>query len=227
MKYRFLSGLNLTDKCPQILGHGNQGTVIKKEGYALKVLNLKAGRKNKDDIEVAKRLSKLPLKHFITPYDIRVRNGKIHSYKMALIHRNKGKRVVDMDIQDVIRNISEIREEANILSENGILLRDLQEHNICIGHTGDNDSDSIIIYDFSDYTLSDSPNLKEINNSEIEALFGSFIIYHEMSDVSPLIIYDEIYSGYLQSGYPTIEEYFDKSIKKKTISQHIKSKVKK
>lgn len=225
MKYKFLSSLNLSGKCPQILGHGNQGTVIKKGSYALKVFNLNARRKSDDDIEVAKKMAELPLKHFVTPYDIRFSNGKIQSYKMAIIHKNKDKRIVDMDIQEVIRNISEIRQEANILSENGILIRDLQEHNICVGRIGDDNSDSIIIYDFSDYTLSDSPNLKDLNNSEIETLLGSIAIYHEMSDVSPLILYDEIYSAYLKGNYSTLEEFFDKSIKKKTISQHIKSRI--
>jgi len=189
-----------------ILGHGHQGTVFKNGNHATKVFNLHNIRPTDSDGKVTIRISSLNLDAFVRPYNLNFKDGKLISFDMDLLHLEKDKKIVDMDIEDVIESLSIIRKDTDTLSENGILIKDLQRHNIGVS------KNKIKVYDFSDYEITDIENLKKINYGEIDALFGSMCVMLEMPEVDPIAVYDHIYSDYLRSGYSTIEEYFKENI---------------
>ncbi len=77
---------SLKTKYP-IIGHGNQGTVFKiSDDTVLKIYNI-SGRRNSEngDLEVARRLEKLKLKRFVTPFDIIEKNNLLLGYKMEKV----------------------------------------------------------------------------------------------------------------------------------------------
>ena len=206
MIYVLKSSGNREVKHLPILGHGHQGTVFKNGDHATKVFNLHNIRPTDSDGKVTIRISSLNLEAFVRPYNLNFKDGKLVSFDMDLLHLEKDKKIVDMDIEDVLDSLSIIREDAKTLSENGILIRDLQRHNIGVS------KDRIKVYDFSDYEISSVENLKKINDGEIDALFGSMCIMLEMPEIDTIDVYDHIYSDYLRSGFSTIEEYFKENI---------------
>lgn len=202
MSFVVKSTKGCTIKHLPILGHGNQGTVFDKGNYVTKVFSLGSSRPNDSDGKVASRISTLELKSFVKPYNLTFNNGKLMSFDMERLFLDKEKKVVSMQIEDVISSLSDIRSDVEVLSNNGIMINDFQTHNIGISNN------RIRVFDFSDYSFSDTPSLPSLNNSEIDSVFGSILLMQEISDVDSISIYDSIYSDYLRSGASTIEEYF-------------------
>ena len=194
-----------------IIGHGNQGTVFKiNDDTVLKIYNV-CGRRNSecDDLEVAKRLGKLILKRYVTPFDIKERNNLITSFKMKKItfdHVN----VVDLKIKDYIDSLREVREDTEKISSAGVQLRDLQEHNICVSNG------KITIYDFSDYFLGNK-FVRIHNNNAINDCFGSLCLMRICGD-NPILVYDSIYSPFLCSGFDNFEDYLDSKTDNKNMT---------
>ncbi len=221
MKYNFKKNLIINEDSPKILGHGYQGTVFEFGDSAFKTYNLSAKRKC-DDRDVAIRLSKLDLKHFVTPYSLKINSkGNLSGFRMRLLNRKSKEKLTNMDICDAIRDMKEIRQETRTISENRIIFNDLQPHNVIITGKG------IEIYDFSAYGISDSPHIIDMNNTEIDTLFGSLLLISEMPDVDPIFLYNLIYANYKKSGCSTIEEYYEKVITNGSIGQYVLKKVKK
>lgn len=222
MKYIFKSTKNCKINHLPILGHGHQGTVFKKGNSAVKLLSLGSARPNDSDGRVAIKISNINLQAFVRPYNFVFKKGKLSSFNMELLHLDKGKKIVDMDIEAVIRSLKKIREDVGALSDNCIKINDLQMHNIGIS------GEDIRVFDFSDYSFSDDSNLYKLNNSEVDSLFGSVCIMQELDDVNSISIYDHVYSDYLRSGFSTIEEYFEDKVlgQYDNISQYVRQKVK-
>lgn len=221
MKYNFEKKVMISETSPRILGHGYQGTVLEIGNSAYKTYNL-CSRRRTDDKDVAIRLSKLNLKRFVVPYSLHInRKGSLLGFKMRLLKANReNKLTTDMNIDDVVRDVKEIREEAKIISENGIVFNDLESHNVMVTDNG------IVIYDFSAYGVSDSPTIADDNNAEIDNLFGSFLLTTEMPDVDSILLYDIIYGNYKRSGCGTIEEYYERFIPSGSIREYVLKKTK-
>lgn len=202
-----------------IIGHGNQGTVYKlDENTVLKIYNGFGRRHDRnDDLEVAKRLEQYEFNYYVGPFDIRTYNGLLQSYKMERLAREH-KDVVDLKIREYIDSLRGIRRETDIISEAGIQLSDLQEHNICVANG------RIRIYDFSDFFLENNKNLATFNNNTINDCFGDLCLM-KLSKDNPIFIYDAIFVPFLKSGEKYFEDYLDKKVKNKnmTIRQYVKS----
>lgn len=220
MKYVIKNTSGLMIKHLPILGHGNQGTVFKNGKYATKVFNLGNTRPNDLDGSVATKISYLDLNAFVKPFNLKFKNNSFYSFDMELLHLER-KNIVDIDIEDVISSLRLIREDVSKISDAGIQINDLQTHNIGVS------KDRIRVFDFSDYSFSDNKNLRKINDSEIDSLFGSFCIMAELDDIDPIKIYDYIYVDYFRSGCDTIEDYFSLEIlgKYKNIREFVNSKI--
>ena len=217
MNYKFTSG-KVKTKYP-IIGHGNQGTVFKiDDDTVLKVYNTKGRRHDRnDDLEVAKRLERIKLSHFIAPFDIKEKNKLLISYKMKKLDIEK-KDVVDLSIEDYIESMKGIREDAQKLSNVGIQLSDLQEHNICIS------KGKIRIYDFSDYFLGEKKYIRINNDNAINDCFGDFCLM-KLSQDNPIFIYDSIYAPFLASNKKYFEDYLNTKTedKKMTVREYVLS----
>ena len=217
MKYLFPSK-DVKTKYP-IVGHGNQGTVYKIDSdTVLKVYNEYGRRHDRnDDLEVAKRLSTINLKCYVTPFDIREENGLLISYKMKKINFDK-RDIKDMTFKEYIESLKDIRSDTEKITALGIQLSDLQRHNIALANG------KIKIYDFSDYFLGDRKYLKIHNNNEINDCFGD-LCFMDLSKDNPILIYDKIYSPFLSSSKNNIEDYFEETIEDKemTLNEYVKS----
>lgn len=201
---------SLKTKYP-IIGHGNQGTVFKiSDDTVLKIYNI-SGRRNSEngDLEVARRLEKLKLKRFVTPFDIIEKNNLLLGYKMEKVPFDHVD-VVDLKIKDYIDSLREIRDDVLKISAAGIQLSDLQEHNICVSNG------KIKIYDFSDYFLGDK-NIKIHNKNAINDCFGSMCLMKVLED-DHIFVYDTIYSPFLSSRYDNFEDFLDSKTDNKNMT---------
>lgn len=221
MNYIFKSVNGLKIKHLPILGHGRQGTVFKNGSFATKVFSSGSSRINDMSGDVTNRISCLNLNAFVKPFNLVFKKNILYSFDMELLHIDKNKKIVDMNIEDVIFSLNLIRKDVDILSSFGVKINDLQMHNIGIS------DDKIRVFDFSDYSFCDNRNLKKINDSEIDSLFGSLCLMEEMSDIDSIKIYDNIYVDYFRSGCSSIEEYFSLNVlgKYKNLREFVNDKI--
>lgn len=201
-----------------IIGHGKQGTIFKiDDNTVLKVYNANGHKNNKKyEFEVAKKMEKLHLNRFVTPFDIRTRNGLLHDFKMNKIDFDHID-VTDLKVREYIDSLREIREDVHKISSVGIKFDDLQEHNICVS------KGKITIYDFSGYYI-DKNEVESYNNGVINERFGSIYLMKLCKD-NHYFIYDNVYVPFIASHYIYFEDYLEDNVKDKnmTVKEYVLS----
>lgn len=198
-----------------ILGKGRQGTVYKiSEHEALKVMN---GDSTSDDLQVARKMSKLSLKRFVRPYEIKHKGSKVKSYKMRHFH-NDNTSVIDISLEKLISELKLIRKDVGKLSASGIRLSDVLGHNIAV------EKGKILIYDFSCYTLSNSEYLSTNNNQTLNDYFGNLCLTDAYPEHSQAV-YENVYKKFILSGESKVEDFYQKEVasKKKSLREYFKS----
>ncbi|MBO5375339.1 MAG: hypothetical protein J6A52_00640 [Bacilli bacterium] len=218
MKYTLKSTKGMQINHPPILGHGAQGTVFKIGNSAVKLFNgyWFTVKNRPDDLEVAKRMTSLELSHFLKPTRLIVNKNGLKGVETPIIKRDKKKKFIDMKIDKIVKNMKAIRKDATTLSDNGIKLNDFNYDSVYI--SGDN----ITIGDFSYFMIDDEQDLHKSNNSAINALFATDMIYGDYNYKNTMILYEIFWSQMRDRHFEDVlEEISSKG--HKTIRQYVKS----
>lgn len=218
MNYQLKSTKGMKIKHPPILGHGAQGTVFKiGKNSALKLFNgyWYTVKNRPNDLEVARRMTSLELTHFLKPTRLIVNKKGLRGVETPIIKRGK-KKLIDMNIKKIIDNLKALRKDAAILSDNGIRLNDFNYDSVYI--SGDN----ITIGDFSYFLLDDTQDLHKLNDSALDVLFATDMVYGDYNYRNTVMLYENLYSQMRGRHFEDVlEDISSKGCK--TIRQYIKS----
>lgn len=217
MKYELKSAKNMMVKHPPVLGHGAQGTVFKIGNSAVKLFNgYWLNFENRpNDLEVATRMTSLELTHFLRPTRLIINKNGLRGVETPIIKRGKQK-FIDMNIETILQNMKAIRKDASTLSDNGIKLNDFNYDSVYISEG------KITIGDFSFFLIDDTRDLHKINDSAINALFASDMVFGDFNYRNTSMLYEEFY-GKLRGG--NFEEILEEISSNgcKTIRQYVKT----
>ena len=183
-----------------------------------KVVLNKINEKNKYTT-IIRRIEVLNLDRFIKPCNLTLvkSNGLIRSFE-TIAPESNGK-VSELNIDTLVNELKMIRHDIGTLSNQSIILEDLNQSNITVH------DNKIFLYDVSGLEInSDSEYVSHFNNIKINELFGEAIPAKENDDISKNDITIKLYGKFLESHNAFIEDYIKDNIKEKNLRLYLKKK---
>ena len=167
--------------------------------------------------QLIRKIDSLKLNRFIKPcnYVLVRSNGLVRSYENIILD-NDGKMSL-MDIDHLIEELKLLRKDVLELSEQSIILEDLDTENIVV-----NDN-KIYLHDFSKFRINTDINYtSDYNNIKLNEILGVKLIAKENDDISKSIIEEKLYSKFLASPNAFVEDYIKDNVKTKSLRMYFK-----
>lgn len=163
--------VKITKKRLVRLGNNTNGHTYKFQDMALKMFD--HPETNQELLEAAKYLKNIPTDRILLPKQILYYNNEYSGYTRKLIpKKGLGKRIITQPVQEFIRDVELIENDAELLSGKSILLDGISPHNT---HFNGN----LYLTDPTKYSILDlysTYELEKLNKYQLHLLFTELII---------------------------------------------------
>ena len=167
---------------------------------------------------IIRRIEQINLNRFIKPCNFTVvrSNGLIRSYEniIPLVENDK---ISLMNLDILIKELKLIRKDVLELSNQRIMLEDLNTSNVIVHNN------KIYLYDVSHFiSNTDYEYTSNYNDIRINELFGETLLIKENDDISKNIISNKLYSKFLGHTNSYIEDYIKENVHEDNLRLYLK-----